>query len=503
MDVGSTSGCSRMCDDQMLLLTLEWFDAEDLFAFDKATQSNGCMASTWLRVIRSHVDIRPLRGLRYTPFWIRWSIKRRVRASSITIENESMKYSTFEGICLPELRSIVIAREYDGRFDVFDDDVAVIARGCINLLNIELASCERLTSRSLAAIGQHCKTLTSLDIRRCYRINDEGVWALTRGCMNLQSLNLTGCQLTDASLAAIGETCNGLTTFERIDDSNMTDVGLASLAQGCRQLTTINVRGCCVLTDASLEVIGETCKGLRRIDITQNHFTDVGITSLTQGCRELMAIYIASCSNLTDASLAAIGNTCKGLTSIDISNMRMTDLGIASLTQGCGQLKTINAAYCIMLTDASLEAIGEACKGLTSIEMILNFLSDVGIANLTQGCSQLQSIDISSCYELTDASLAAIGESCKGLNFFDISSNKNITDDGIASLTEGCRYLKEINISSCCKPTDASLAAIGKACKGLTAINISRNHNMTDVGIASLTQGCSQLGRITRNDYVN
>ena len=39
---------------------------------------------------------------------------------------------------------------------------------------------------------------------------------------------------------------------------------------------------------------------------------------------------------LTNTSLAAIGETCTGLTSIDMSrNENITDYGLASLTQGC------------------------------------------------------------------------------------------------------------------------------------------------------------------------
>ena len=68
--IASAFSCSQVCDEQLLLLTLEWLDAADLMAFDTAAQSNGRMSSTWLRVIRSHADIRPMRGLLYTPVWI-------------------------------------------------------------------------------------------------------------------------------------------------------------------------------------------------------------------------------------------------------------------------------------------------------------------------------------------------------------------------------------------------------------------------------------------------
>ena len=101
---------------------------------------------------------------------------------------------------------------------------------------------------------------------------------------------------------------------------------------------------------------------------------------------------------MTDASLAAIGETCKGLTSIDMSrNSNMTDVGTAGLIKGHIQLKIINLAFCSQLTDASLAAIGETCKGLTSIDMYGNSkITDFGIASLTQvTASSRQSILLS------------------------------------------------------------------------------------------------------------
>ena len=37
--IASAFRSSRICNDQLLLLMLEWFDAADLMAFDTATQS--------------------------------------------------------------------------------------------------------------------------------------------------------------------------------------------------------------------------------------------------------------------------------------------------------------------------------------------------------------------------------------------------------------------------------------------------------------------------------
>ena len=59
-------------------------------------------------------------------------------------------------------------------------------------------------------------------------------------------------------------------------------------------------------------------------------------------------------------------------------------------------------------------------------------MTDVGIVKLIKGCSQLRTINIACCYQLTDASLAAIGETCKGLTSIDMSRNRNISYIGIA-----------------------------------------------------------------------
>ena len=64
---------------------------------------------------------------------------------------------------------------------------------------------------------------------------------------------------------------------------------------------------------------------------------------------------------LTDASLAAIGETCKGLISIDIERV-ITDLGMELLTQGCNRLQSSNIGRCSKLTDTSLAAIGQSCN---------------------------------------------------------------------------------------------------------------------------------------------
>ena len=145
------------------------------------------------------------------------------------------------------------------------------------------------------------------------------------------------------------------------DNSNMTDVGISYLAQGCSHLQSINILRIMLSADRciiGMAAIGETCRGLTSIDMSYNsNMTDVCISYLAQGCIHLQSINIGgSWSQLTDASLSGIGESCRGLTSIDMSyNSNMTDVGISYLAQGCIHLQSINigGSYS-QLTDASL-----------------------------------------------------------------------------------------------------------------------------------------------------
>ena len=115
----------------------------------------------------SHLDIKPLRGLLYTPFWIRWLIDRGVRTSSMQVvlcSKDRITDAIFEGICLTELLSISIV---GGNCDISDASLRVIATGCVNLLNIGIVRCPRLTWQSLAAISKHCKGVKSFAMNEC------------------------------------------------------------------------------------------------------------------------------------------------------------------------------------------------------------------------------------------------------------------------------------------------------------------------------------------------
>ena len=66
-------------------------------------------------------------------------------------------------------------------------------------------------------------------------------------------------------------------------------------------------------------------------------------------------------------------------------------------------------------------------------------VTDLGIRALTQSCRNLESVNVSSCYELSDAAFESLG-TCRGLRSLDACGCEQLTDAGLRALSQGARY---------------------------------------------------------------
>ena len=66
-------------------------------------------------------------------------------------------------------------------------------------------------------------------------------------------------------------------------------------------------------------------------------------------------------------------------------------------------------------------------------------LTDNGIQALTSSCKNLETVNISSCYELSDRAFECLG-SCRSLQTIDACGCERLTDMGLQALAEDARY---------------------------------------------------------------
>ncbi|PWA74709.1 hypothetical protein CTI12_AA250010 [Artemisia annua] len=182
----------------------------------------------------------------------------------------------------------------------------------------------------------------------------------------------------------------------------------------CPNLEVLETRN--VIGDRGLEVLARVCKNLKRLRIERGAdeqeledeegiVSQIGLTAIAQGCIELeyIAVYV---SDITNTALEVMGMHLKNLCDFRLVLLDkeevITDLpldnGVRALLSGCQKLKRF-ALYLRPggLTDVGLTYIGQNSHNIRW--MLLGYLgqSDEGLIGFSQGCPNLQKLEVRGC----------------------------------------------------------------------------------------------------------
>lgn len=160
--------------------------------------------------------------------------------------------------------------------------------------------------------------------------------------------------------------------------------------------------------------------GLAQIRV--RHCSDRSISHVAQRCPNLEVLSIKSCPNVTDESMIKLASNCPKLKELDISYCyEISHKSLVALGQKCTKLKTLKrnlmnwldpshhigivpANYlnaCPQDGDSEANAIGNFMPQLLHLELRFSKLSAKGLVLITQGCKNLEYLDLSGCVNVT------------------------------------------------------------------------------------------------------
>ncbi|KAF8035613.1 hypothetical protein BT93_C1602 [Corymbia citriodora subsp. variegata] len=166
-----------------------------------------------------------------------------------------------------------------------DRALDLVAERCPNLQVLSIKSCQSVTDASMARIASRCTNLRELDISYCYEVSHESLVLIGRNCPNLKVLRrnlmnwldpsqhegvvpseyLNACpQEGDSEAAAIGKYMPRLEHLE-IRFSKLTAKGLTSICDGCLDLMHLDLLGCAKLTSRDIMMAMSNLKNLKEI----------------------------------------------------------------------------------------------------------------------------------------------------------------------------------------------------------------------------------------------
>lgn len=311
---------------------------------------------------------------------------------------------------------------------VTDSDLAVIADGfrCLKVLNLQ--NCKGISDKGMLSIGGGLSSLQSLNVSYCRKLTDKGLSAVAEGSQGLRSLHLDGCKfVTDKVLKALSKNCPNLEELGLQGCTSITDCGLADLVSGCRRIHFLNINKCSNVGDSGVSTVSEACSSFLRTLKLMDCFRvgNKSILSLARFCKNLETLIIGGCRDISDESIKSLATSCQS----SLKNLRMdwclniSNSSISFILTKCRNLEALDIGCCGEVTDAVFHGLGAM-----ETEMRLKVLkisscpkiTVTGIGMLLDKCNSLEYLDVRSCPHMTKSGCDEVGlqfPDCCKVNF--------------------------------------------------------------------------------------
>ncbi|KAG5245321.1 F-box/LRR-repeat protein [Salix suchowensis] len=287
---------------------------------------------------------------------------------------------------------------------VTDSDLAVIADGFRFLKVLNLQNCKGITDKGMASIGGGLSSLQSLNVCYCRKLTDKGLLAVAKGSQGLRSLHLDGCKfVTDEVLKALSKNCPNLEELGLQGCTSITDCGLADLVSGCRQIHFLDINKCSNVGDSGVSTLLDCFR-----------VGNKSILSLARFCENLETLIIGGCRDISDESIKSLAVSCRS----SLKNLRMdwclniSNSSISCILTECRNLEALDIGCCEEVTDAVFHGLGAM-----GTEMRLKVLkisncpkiTVAGIGMLLDNCNSLEYLDVRSCPHITKSGCDVAG----------------------------------------------------------------------------------------------
>ncbi|KAF9390270.1 hypothetical protein CPC16_005179 [Podila verticillata] len=245
-------------------------------------------------------------------------------------------------------------------------------KGCPLLSKLNLSYCKNLTDKSFVHLSMYgSKNLESLNLQRCTTITPEAFMSLDMNskCVTAAaSMSQNGTHPLEEDPELIDPCFPNLKELYLSDCTFLSDAAIVSLAPHVPRLQDISLSFCCALTDVSIEALSDSCHFLRKMDLSfcGSAVSDASLYRLAQGPEDDVEDEVGVGQCVVRES---------PLQELEIRGcVRVTELGVRKLLNGCRRLRKLNISCCSGIGAATLVAEEETLQRQRQLEHQLRLL---------------------------------------------------------------------------------------------------------------------------------
>eukprot|EP01038_Epipyxis_sp_PR26KG_P013851 gene13851-18577_t len=233
---------------------------------------------------------------------------------------------------------------------VTDDSIILLSQKLVNLTELELVQCIKLSNMSFRSIACGLKQLKLLNINYNNQIIDLSTEEIFQNLFKLKSFQCCRCHITDNALF------NGINRDvisnreEKIDlllidlssCLQIYDKGIIHLASFQTNLTHVNLGCCYSITDASVIHISKSLPKLTFLNISFcNKITDEAIYRISENPMSLESLNLSFCNKITDDAIILLSFNVTSLTMLNISDTRISKQAKVNISKSITNLQVI------------------------------------------------------------------------------------------------------------------------------------------------------------------
>lgn len=194
-------------------------------------------------------------------------------------------------------------REFEHKIDSMVRSVVIWSDGSLNIVRVRHCS-----DRSIALIAERSPKLQVLSIQCCPNVTDETMSKLASGCPLLRELDISFCyQISHKSLALIGQHCPNLRILRRNLMSRFNS------SQQERFVPREYLDTCPQDGDSEAAAIGKFIPQLVQLELRFSKLTNKGLALISEGCLNLEHLDLFGCTNVTSRDIANASSKLKQL----------------------------------------------------------------------------------------------------------------------------------------------------------------------------------------------
>ncbi len=171
---------------------------------------------------------------------------------------------------------------------------------------------------------------------------------------------------------------------------------------------------------------------------------------------------------------------------------------LSDLVKGIPDLESLNLSGCYNLSDNELAFNKEIPKLKTLNLSLCKEVTDHSLGRIATNCKNLEAVDLAGCSKITNNGLLYVSWGLKKLKRLNLRSCRQISDQGIGYLCgvddaphPGSLMLEDLSLQDCQKLSDESLRHISQGLPSLRSLNLSFCVSITDTGLKSLAKMAS------------